>query len=171
MDRNTLEIFLPAFMIAFVVIALLHVRNQPVRIFGIPITIGIAFSTRTPANKVVWSILGISALLVFLYSFFPQVYLYALPIERLDHPVINTLGILILKLSIIWLIIAQVNIDRLRFLIKEGISIFKASHMVLYAQRLYLAGILIMSLGLFVTISSVGSFILVLIGILLLKRS
>ncbi|MBX2963705.1 MAG: hypothetical protein KF687_14425 [Cyclobacteriaceae bacterium] len=170
MNRETLEIFLPAFMIVFfgLISFWTKFRKRP--------KVELHVSKTEVYKKVhlidtVFKIMLISSILiVFIYTYFPDYYIIFAPIDFLDHPIINTIGVLILKVSLAWLVIAQLTIDKSAFMIKTGIEVWNHNRLILYSEKLLLSGMLVMFFGFFVTISSIGSILICIIGLLLFDR-
>jgi hypothetical protein len=50
--------------------------------------------------------------MIVVYSLFPKAYAMFLPIEKMDHPLINTFGAMLLKIAIVALLLSQVQIDK-----------------------------------------------------------
>jgi hypothetical protein len=109
-------------------------------------------------------------LIVFIYTYFPEYYNVFAPIDFLDHPVINTTGVLILKISLAWIVIAQLTIDKSVLRINMGIDEWSYNKLILYSEKLLLSGMLVMFFGFFVTISSVVSVIISLISLVMFER-
>lgn len=170
MDRNSLEIFLPAFAIVFFAIVALWAwvrRRKFVRV--VSHENGIALRVRRIDGLFKLMLIG-SVVIVFLYSYLPEQYNMLAPIEPLDHPVINTIGVLMLKLSLIWIVMAQLNIDKSVFMINQGIYEWSHRKLILYSQKLLLSGMVMMFVGLCITISSIGTIIICLVSLILFER-
>lgn len=106
---------------------------------------------------------------VFLYAFFNEMYnSLAMPFHSLDIVPINNFGVLILNISIIWIISTQMNLDTNIFRIASGkLDWDTTQKIIIYSEKSVLIGFLIMFIGIFVTISSVGSLLLALISVLI----
>lgn len=105
-----------------------------------------------------------------LYAYFPEYYRITGPIDILDHPVINTIGVLVLKLSLFWMILAQFNIERTIALINSGIDQMTYDKLLSYSAKLILSGMLIMFFGFFITIFSVMAISICIIASVLFSR-
>lgn len=170
MNREILEIFLPAFMIVFFGLLSLWAkfRKRPKAELLISKTV---VYKKVLVIDTVFKIMLISlVLIVFIYTYFPEYYIVFAPIDFLDHPIINTIGVLILKVSLAWLVIAQLTIDKSAFMIKSGIEVWNHNRLILYSEKLLLSGMLIMFFGFFVTISSVVSIVICSIGFVLFDK-
>jgi|GEM_PF-3157852 len=116
-------------------------------------------------------LLVLAAGVVGLYAFTPEYYRFvAFPIDSLDDPLINTTGLYILRMAFIWLIVVQMMLDRLLvdYILQAEVlpnrgrtALFERWY--LYSKRMLSAGIAITLIGLFVTISSAASVLLVLL--------
>lgn len=175
MDTDALQFFLPVFMIVFfgLVSVWARVRKaKKVKTIGPPDD---AFLTRVRfADSLFRVLLVISISIAVLYSYFPEYYYLTGPIDALDHPLINAVGVLILKVSLFWIVLAQFNIERTIALLNSGIERKSYNWLISYSEKLILTGMLIMFLGLFVTISSVVAIVVCLVAVitfeLILKR-
>lgn len=118
-------------------------------------------------------LLVLATLVVGLYTFTPRYYRFiAFPIDSLDDPIINTTGLYILKAGFIWLIVVQMVSDRMLVdrIIQSRIFNHQDHHSrferwYLYSKRMLSAGIAITLIGLFVTISSAATVLLVLVSL------
>jgi hypothetical protein len=104
------------------------------------------------------------------YAYFPDYYYVTGPIVWLDIPLVNTIGVLVLKCSLIWIVMAQFNIERSIALINSGVEQASFNKLLNYSQKLILTGFLIMFLGLFITISSVVAILIFLAAVVLFDR-
>lgn len=99
-------------------------------------------------------------LITLLYSFAPDIYQYLLPIEVLDQPLINVTGIQILKASLIWIIIYQFKLTSLwKLFFKKDIE-EDENYLHAYSDKVLMAGLVLMFLGLFITISSFAAIVI-----------
>lgn len=115
-------------------------------------------------------LLLMSITIAMLYAYFPEYYRLTGPIDVLDHPVINTIGVLVLKISLFWLILAQFNIERTIALINSGIDQMSYNKLLSYSEKLILSGMLIMFFGFFITISSVIAIFICIVASILFDR-
>jgi hypothetical protein len=171
MNYNILQIFLPAFMIVFLVIitAWSYVRkNKSVQLTSSHKRI------ITPELKLVDVFFKILLLfcitLSIVYAYFPEYYYLAGPIEWLDIPVVNTIGVIVLKISLVWIVMAQFNIERTIALINSGVEQVSFNKLLSYSQKLILTGMLLMFFGLCITISSVVAIFICIVATLLFDR-
>lgn len=171
MDYKTLQIFLPAFMVVFFGIVSLwsHFRKRK------PIRLNQDYKNRiTREVRLVDGffkiLLLLSIVVALVYAYFPEYYYVTGPIAWLDIPLVNTIGVLILKCSLIWIVMAQFNIERSIALINSGVEQASFNKLLNYSQKLILTGFLIMFLGLFITISSVVAILIFLAAVVLFDR-
>lgn len=104
---------------------------------------------------------------VVIYVFFPAFYSkISLPFVVLDVPPVNTAGVMIMNLSLVWVIVVQMNLDMLLFrLISGKMEPAMMQKMMIYSEKSMLLGFLIMLIGLFVTVSNLATLVLAVAGI------
>jgi hypothetical protein len=171
MYQDSLRLFLPSFMITFLGIIFIweFVRKRK----------NSSHKVQFDDNRILKKITQIGFLykliLVFLsvagisFAYLPEYYRFLLPIEPLDHPIINGIGILMLKISMIWIIIAQVLIDKELFKLKEKITDINTTKLFFYSQRALMSGLLLLFISFSVTISSVIAILICIIAYVLYK--
>src|ERR1051326_6323511 len=99
------------------------------------------------------------------YSFFPEIYSLFIPIERLDRPVINGIGLLVLKFSFVWLIISELKLDRRIRIYSEDVENLTLMIKVHIVEDNIIKGLLIMFIGIFITISNIAGILFCLLSI------
>jgi hypothetical protein len=171
MDYNMLQIILPAFMFVFLgtVSVWSHIRkNKTVQL--------------TPAHRKIIKtelrlvdiffkvLLLLSAALAVVYAYFPEYYYLAGPIDWLDIPVVNITGVLVLKSSLVWIVMAQFNVEKTIALFNSGVEQGSFYKLLSYSQKLILTGMLMMFFGLFITISSIVAIFICITATLLFER-
>jgi hypothetical protein len=107
--------------------------------------------------------LGLAALIVGLYSFFPEYYFLLIPIDSLDKPLINDIGGGILRVAFFWLLASMLHTSVL--FQKNQVKQKKPLEVYVYAQKIVLVSVALLLVGLAVTISSVGAFLLCLVSL------
>lgn len=166
-----LQIFLPAFMIVFLgtISAWSHVRrNKSVQLSSFHRKI---FKTELKLVDLFFKVLlFISVALAVVYAYFPDYYYLAGPIDWLDIPIVNAIGVLVLKTSLVWIVMAQFNIERTIALFNSGIERGSLHKLLSYSQKLLLTGMLLMFFGLFITISSIVAIFICVTAALLFER-
>jgi hypothetical protein len=171
MNNTMLQIFLPAFMIVFVgtISVWSHIRkNKSVQLTSTHRKI---IKTELRMIDLFFKILLLfSGSLAIVYAYFPEYYYLAGPIDWLDIPIVNTIGVLILKISLIWIVLAQFNIEKTIALFNSGVESGSFHKLLSYSQKLILTGMLIMFFGFFVTISSIVAIFIFITATLLFDR-
>ncbi|MFC6861792.1 hypothetical protein [Zunongwangia atlantica] len=112
-----------------------------------------------------WIIFSIFILMTIIYSLLPDFSFIFLPLDYFDHPLINELGLMLLKVSIIWIIIAQLQIDRELYKYSREINSLAAMELVHYSEKMLLSGMLVLFLGFFTTVTNIAGLILVIVGL------
>lgn len=167
MTRNVLSIFLPGFAVVFFFLLAFwsYFRRRRMEPVG---------EGRAPDVKVLDALLTVMVLaamtVILVYSFFPEGYSFFAPIDILDHPIINTVGVLVLKLSLVWIILAQLLIDKSLHMMRERIYEKLYTRLFIRSQKMLRSGIVIMLAGLFISISSIATVTLCIAGLLLLNK-
>jgi hypothetical protein len=164
-DRQVLEIFLPGFFLMFIGFAWIwsFIRSRrTVRVVKLENRISAHFRKMKAGFT---ALMALSMCVVLVYCYLPEYYSLTAPIDLLDRPDVNVVGILVLKLSLIWIVTAQLSIDRTIYKINAGIRDWSYSRLIQYSERLLLAGLTVMFVGLFVTISSVLTIIICISGL------
>jgi hypothetical protein len=171
MDYNSLQIFLPAFMAVFfgIISVWAHIRKNK-KINTTPVK-SAAMSKKVKIVDILFQLLLLMSITIaMLYAYFPEYYRFTGPIDLLDHPVINTIGVLVLKISLFWMILAQFNIERTIAMINSGIDQMSYNKLLSYSEKLILSGMLIMFFGFFITISSIVAILICIAASILFDR-
>ncbi|HYG04260.1 MAG TPA: hypothetical protein VD927_17555 [Chryseosolibacter sp.] len=171
MDYGVLHIFLPAFMLVFLgtISVWSHVRKN--KKINVGEWTASAMKTELKLVDLFFKVLLVLSIgLSVLYAYFPEYYYIAGPIEWLDVPVINTVGVLVLKTSLVWIVMAQFNIEKTIAMFNSGVSKGSLPKLFTYSRKLILTGMLIMFFGLFITISSVLAIMICIIATWLFDR-
>ena len=158
--NNWLEIFIPIFVVTFsiIYIAWNFVRNKKLRNnILVKIFSEVEITHLFKENKITLSLLFLGTLVAVIYGMHPPTYNFLLPIEVLDRPGINYTGLFILKLSIMFLVIVNIQCDLkiLDKLQKNNIGPFVSP-----VNLILTASITFMLIGLFITISSIGTLLI-----------
>ena len=112
-----------------------------------------------------WMIFSLFGFMVIIYASLPELYFMFLPLDYFHHPLINSVGLLIINLSIAWIVVAQLHIDKELFKYHRDIECLKAMELVSYSESMLLSGMLILFLGIFITITNIVGMVLTLLGI------
>lgn len=122
-------------------------------------------------SRTYWIIFLAFSLMVLVYAVLPDLYFVFLPLDFFHRPLINTVGLLITKLSIAWIVVAQLNIDKELFKHSRDIESLPAMELVWYSEKMLLTGMLIFFVGIFITITNIVGLLLTAIGMgVYLKR-
>jgi len=113
-----------------------------------------------------WIIFSLFGIMIAIYANVPEMYFLFLPMDIFHHPLINTIGLLITKLAIAWIIVAQLHIDKELFKYSRDIESLSTMELVSYSEGMLLSGMLVFFLGVFITITNVVGMVLALSGIL-----
>jgi len=168
--EGNLQIYIPALMLVAMLILLFwkYVRQ------AIPIRVphpNVEKLTNYNSLKRLggyFCILFIAFLLItIIYTLAPELYSYLLPIERLNHPFINEIGLIVMKLSLVWILIAQIQLDRELYKYSRKIDNLEAMELIHFSEKTLLSGILLLFLGFLITITSITGIFLVLISFVL----
>ncbi|MBZ9651819.1 hypothetical protein [Psychroflexus montanilacus] len=112
-----------------------------------------------------WLIFSVFGLMAIIYSLFPGLYFLFLPLDKFHHPIINSIGLLILKIAIIWIVIAQIHIDKELYKYSKNIESLSAMELLRYSERMLISGMLVLFIGFLTTITNIIGFLLVALGI------
>lgn len=160
MTRSNLEVFLPLLMLFFLVVFLFWNISFQQRLLQSKKTY---LPPLTKINQFFQVMLGIAALIVGLYAFLPEFYYLLIPLDSLDKPVINDAGGFILRVAFFWLLSSMLHTSFLFRRITDKQKI--AMEVYVNAQKTVLVSVVLLLVGLAVTISSIGAFLLCLIGL------
>ncbi len=118
-------------------------------------------------NSWYWAIFSAFGVMTIIYSFAPEFYFLFLPLDMFHHPVINTIGLLILKISVVWIVVAQLNIDKELYKYSRNIESLPAMELVSYSEHMLLSGMLILFVGYFTTITNIMGLLLVITSLII----
>ncbi|MBU2913502.1 hypothetical protein [Reichenbachiella agariperforans] len=117
-----------------------------------------------------WAIFSVFGIMTVIYAIAPDLYFLFLPLDMFHHPVINTMGLLILKISVVWIVIAQLDIDKELYKYSRNIQSLSAMELVNYTERKLLSGMLVLFVGYFTTITNIIGLLLVIVGFVIHTR-
>ncbi|RYE23703.1 MAG: hypothetical protein EOP51_09750 [Sphingobacteriales bacterium] len=107
--------------------------------------------------------------IVLCYTLYPFIYKNFIPIQQLDTPYINLLGLITLCTSLVWLVIAQVDFDKELYNIHgagNGVSYIDISA---HSKRISI-GYFLMFIGVTVTLANILSAILLISAFVVYRR-
>lgn len=114
-----------------------------------------------------WIIFSLFGVMTIIYTLIPELYYLFLPLEKFHHPFIDAIGLLIMKIAIIWIVIAQIHIDKELYKYSRNIESLSALELFRYSERMLLTGMLVFFIGFFTTITNLIGFILVAFGVII----
>lgn len=114
-----------------------------------------------------WIIFSVFGIMTVIYSVLPELYFFFLPLDIFHHPVINVIGLLIMKIAIVWIVIAQVHIDKELYKYSRNIESLSAMELVRYSERMLLSGMLVLFIGFATTITNIIGLVLVISGVII----
>jgi len=168
MTEDILKLYLPGFIVVFIWIAFFWRSFR--KLSGIYKNLSadykINYKRFKRINILYRGILIIFFIMITVFAFIPKLYKWFFPIDQLNHPAINITGFLILKIALIWIVVAQIILDREIYKYSRDIESLAAMETVYSAERTFLRGLIVMFVGMFVTLSNVISFMLVLFAVL-----
>ena len=106
-------------------------------------------------SRVFWLVFLVFSVMVFIYVVFPHLYYVFLPMDMFHHPVINSIGLLTIKVAIAWIVVAQLHIDKELFKYLNNIESMPAMKLVWYSEGMLIAGMLVLFVGIVITITNV----------------
>lgn len=119
---------------------------------------------------VFWLIFCVFGIMTVIYSIVPEFYYLFLPLDMFHHPVINSMGLLIMKIALVWIVIAQIHIDKELYKYSRNIENLSAMELVRYSEKMLLAGMLVLFIGFFTTITNIIGLFLVGFGLAIYFR-
>lgn len=168
MTDPTLQMYLPAFMLVATWLIVFWKQFRKVT----RIT-----ETSTDTEKILeynrlkrvslffWVIFSVFGVMTVIYSLAPEFYYVFLPLDKFHHPLINVMGLLIMKIAIVWIVIAQIHIDKELYKYSRNIESLSAMELVRYSERMLLTGMLVLFIGFFTTITNIIGLLLVGLGL------
>lgn len=168
MTDPTLQMYLPAFMLVATWLIVFWKQFRKVT----RIT-----ETSTDTEKILeynrlkrvslffWVIFSVFGVMTVIYSLAPEFYYVFLPLDKFHHPLINVMGLLIMKIAIVWIVIAQIHIDKELYKYSRNIESLSVMELVRYSERMLLTGMLVLFIGFFTTITNIIGLVLVALGV------
>lgn len=162
--ENWLKVFISWFVVTFLIIyvAWRFIRRKKLRnSIVIKIFPEIEISGLFKENKLTLTLLLLGTLVALIYGLYPSTYKFLLRFEILDRPIIKYTGLLILKLSLMLLIIVNIQCDLniLNKLQKNDFEPFAAR-----VNKMLTASVTFMLIGLFMTLPNIGTLLIALLA-------
>lgn len=108
--NELIKFYLPIGLILYLLLIFIIPTYRIYKSTGInPITFGSSDNAHDYIGVVMKLLIGLLFLSGILYSFVPNVYTYLSPISYLENQTIVSIGLIILHISIIWIVIAQIQ--------------------------------------------------------------
>lgn len=173
MGRDVLQIFLPSYVLIFIAITFFWswLRKTTRSREYSDIQKNISYPRLRRLNALFLVVFVVFAIMTLIYVLFPDLYYIFLPIDSLDHPFINSVGILLLKVALVWMIVAQLHIDKELYKYSRKISDLSLMELVHFSEKMFLGGLVVMFIGMFVTITNVVGIIIGIIPVFLYYRT
>lgn len=105
------------------------------------------------------------------YVTVPSLYHFFIPISSLDNPLVNNIGLLVLNISLVLMVIAQLDIDREFYRLLETTGNNGSKELLLYSKRKFFVGVFMMYVGVALTISTVIGFVFVIIAFTIYRKN
>jgi hypothetical protein len=171
MEEPTLKIFLTAFITVFLGTISLWAHVRKTKSIRLSPPFGKSIQKEIRLIDTFYKCLTfIITVIIMVFALLPEYYHLAVPIDWLDNSFVNWIGVLTLATSLVWIVVAQFNIERTIALANAGVEEISFRKLVSYSQKLILTGMLMMFLGFFLTLSSILSTFIFIIGALLFER-
>jgi len=168
MTEEVLKLYLPGFIVVFIWIAFFwrSFRKFSGIYKNFSAEYKISYNRFKRINILYRGILIIFFIMITVFAFIPKLYKWFFPIDQLNHPAINVTGFLILKIALVWVLVAQIILDREIHKYSRDVQSLAAMEMVYSAEKNFLRGLIVMFIGMFVTLSNVISIMLVIFGVI-----
>ncbi|WPP49104.1 hypothetical protein [Catalinimonas niigatensis] len=162
-----LQMQLSAYLIVVLLITLLwqSVRKlTPLKYYGNVKEVN-EYNRIKRVSGIYWGILFLIAMMTFIYVAFPSFYFIFIPLDFFHHPLINLVGLIILKISVLWIVVAQLQIDKELYKHSRNIESMSAMELVRYSEKMLLSGFLVFFVGVFITITNLFAILFALIAL------
>ncbi|MCM4159039.1 hypothetical protein FHG64_08595 [Antarcticibacterium flavum] len=170
----SLQMFFPTFVCVAIVFILFwkYVKKILPVSKRVPVIEGVKNYRRLHRiNSHFWGIFSCFVVQILVYSIAPQFLFIFFPVDHLQHPVILGIGVLLLKFSLGIILIAQIQIDqKLTQITKENDQtiLFKSLRRF---EGLLISGMMLIFIGFSITIPSLFSLTLVIIGFYIYNKT
>jgi protein-S-isoprenylcysteine O-methyltransferase Ste14 len=167
-----MKIFLPLYLILFFGLAMVLPTYRVWKTTGSnPYKLGSSESAHDYIGILFRLTLIAITSVVFLFAFSPTLYSYLVPIPYLDHSMVSSSGVAILVFSVIWVLIAQIHMQKSwRIGIDEDVKTeLIQTGLFKFSRNPIFLGMRLMLLGLFLTLPSAASIAIFLAGDLLIQ--
>lgn len=167
-----MKLFLPLYLLLFFGLAMVLPSYRTWKTTGVnPYKLGSSDSAHDYIGFLFRLTLIATSIVVIVFAFLPGVYQYLIPISYLAHPALPIVGVALLILAIVWVLIAQIHMQRSwRIGIDEEVKteLIQTGLFKLSRNPIFL-GMRIMLLGLFLVLPNAASLVVLIAGDLLIQ--
>lgn len=167
-----MKLFLPLYLLLFFGLAMALPSYRIWKTTGVnPYKFGSSDSAHDYIGRLFRLTLIATSIVVVFYAFLPSLYEYLIPISYLAHPALPTMGVVLLILAVVWVLIAQIHMQRSwRIGIDEDIKteLIQTGLFKLSRNPIFL-GMRIMLLGLFLILPNAATLVVLIAGDLLIQ--
>ena len=167
----SLRYFLPIYLLAYVIAAFFWRSYAVWKRTGVnPVVFKGSDSAHDFIGRITKALFGLVVAVIVIHGFIPSGYQYVMPNPWLEHAWVRWTGVVLLLASLIWTILAQVQMgnswrigiayEHRTTLVRRGVLRFSRNPIFL--------GMLVTLSGLFLIIPNVGTLITLLVGIILI---
>ena len=122
-------------------------------------------------SSIFWIIFSLFGMMIIVYAILPNLHFLFLPLDTFHHPLINSIGLLILKVAIVWIVVAQLTIDKEVYKYSRDIESLSAMELLRYSEKMLSSGMLVLFIGVFVTITNIVGIILGLVAFIFFVKT
>lgn len=165
--------YLPAFMIVAMLLLFFWKQFRKVtqiQVYNPSAKMITEYDRMKRTNGYYWIIFSVFILMTIIYSVIPDFYFLFLPLDTFNHPLINEMGLLVLKISLVWIVIAQISIDKELYKYSRDIESLSAMELIRYSEKMLLTGMLVLFVGIFTTITNIIGMFLVVVSLFIYFR-
>lgn len=109
-------------------------------------------------------------IMIVCYVTLPSIYRFFIPIKILNNPLIDNIGLLILNISLVLIVVAQLDIDKEIYKIVTKSANKESENLLFYSKRKYIHGILVMCVGVVTVISTIVGSLVMILAFLLYRK-
>lgn len=164
--------FLFAYLLIYFTIAFVIPTYRVWKRTGVnPVTFSGADNTHDYIGKLFKIVMVGLAVVVLIYTFFPNIYSFLIPVFWLEYPFIRFIGMILMLLSLGWTVIAQIQMGNSW---RIGIDEEKQTALVQtglfrYSRNPIFLGMIVTIFGFFLTIPNAFTLVISLIGFVLIQ--
>jgi len=173
MTDPILQIYLPVFMLVATWLIVFWKQFRKAKRFTVVSINNVKLKEYNRLKKasrffgIIYTVFGVMTII---YSLFPQLYFVFLPLDKFHQPLINELGLIIIRVAIVWIVFAQIYIDKLLHKYSQNIERLSALDLARYSELMLLTGMLVLFIGFFTTITNLIGLVLVALCVVIYLR-